>query len=106
MNIFQSVHIIVKSLSENYKAGRELQDRVSTQQAQILTEARRKTLLKKQLLANSQAAADINAALIIEIAEECLPYIDDVADELKYDCTLTPMAENNRFLLQPNEEEL
>lgn len=106
MNIFTSIKIIFKALSENYKSGKELSERVSQQQAQTLLEARRKVMLKTQIKERLEVASNYgNAALIIQIAEECLPYVDDIAEELKYDCIITPTAKEDEFLLQICEEE-
>lgn len=108
MNIFQSAKTIFKALSDNYNSSRELQQHMEKQQESLLNEAMSKALLETQLRGYIEYHKEHPKyyAILIEIADECLPFVDEVADILSLECTLTPGSEKGRFLLEFLEEEL
>jgi hypothetical protein len=108
MNIFQSIKAIFNALSDNYQSSREIAQRVNKQQESMLNEAKCKVLLENQLKAYIEYLRSDSSilALWIDIADECLPFVDEVAYKLRFECSLTQGSEVGRYLLQLIEEEL
>lgn len=108
MTIFQSIKEIFNALSSNYQSNREIAQRAINQQESMLNEAKHKVLLERQLkeYIEFMRTDGTIAGLWVDIAFECIPYIDDISSALSLECSITPGGEEGRYLLQLVEEEL
>lgn len=106
MNIFKSIGIIVKAANDRYAAQKRTEDLQRMQQESLLNERRIKVLLRTQLEEIVEVMRqDSNLrALIIEIDEDCEPYLQEALEGLE--CEITPLSESHQYMIELEDDEL
>lgn len=101
MNIFSAIGRVVKAANQNFRETQREKELFAMKREAIIQERRSKALLKAQLEELLIVVNDNDyKALIIEIAKECEPFVEEAT--LGLECEITPMG-NGRYLLEPKE---
>lgn len=101
MNIFTALREIIKAANANYREQQKERELFAMKREAIVQERRSLALLKSQL-EDLLIAIDTSGckALIIRIAPECEPFVEEA--QMGLECEITPMGDG-KYLLEPKE---
>lgn len=101
MNIFTAIGQVIKAANTNYREQQREKELYAMKREAIIQERRSKALLKSQL---EELLIIVNdkgyKALVIEIARECEPFVEEA--QMGLECEITSMG-NGKYLLEPKE---